>query len=186
MEARIADAADDVAAGDEDTHRMTNHRLVPIVTAAAATATALAVSLALATGAHAQGSGTHTLRLTVSATRISTVDLPPLTTSKRSGATPGDEVIAVSTIGGSGTGHRYLTCAATQAAHSIEAALYACQITYRLTAGTITASGVVRLSGTNTAAITGGTGGYAGIRGTLTSSAGRDTLTLQATRTSGA
>ena len=66
----------------------------------------------------------------------------------------------------------------TQTAPSPEQALYACQVTYVLARGTITAAGVVRLSGTATAAITGGTGAYAGARGTLTSRLGADRLTL--------
>ena len=118
------------------------------------------------------------MRLSVTATKISTVDVPPLITSKRSPETPGDEVLAVSKVEGASAGHRYLTCSATQTAPSIERALYACQVTYVLTRGTITAAGVVHLSGTATAAVTGGTGIYTGARGVLTSKPGMDILTL--------
>ncbi len=50
-----------------------------------------------------------------------------------------------------------------------------------LSNGTIVAAGVARIGGSApvTVAVTGGTGAYAGARGTLTSSNGRDTLTLQ-------
>ena len=53
-------------------------------------------------------------------------------------------------------------------------------MTYTLANGTITAAGVGRIgaSGPVTVAVTGGTGAYAGARGTLTSQSGSDTLTL--------
>jgi hypothetical protein len=70
-------------------------------------------------------------------------------------------------------------CAATRTAPSVEQGLYACQVTYVLARGTITASGVVHLSGRATAAITGGTGAYAGARGVLTSVPGSDRLALR-------
>ena len=56
-----------------------------------------------------------------------------------------------------------------------------CQATYALSNGTVVAAGVARIGGSApvTVAVTGGTGAYAGARGTLTSSNGRDTLTLQ-------
>jgi hypothetical protein len=145
----------------------------------------VAVALAIAASAgvlllthDAHGSRTTALSLSVTGTAISNVDVPPLITSKTSPETPGDEVIAVSKIAGSAHGRRYLVCAATQTAPSIEQALYACQITYVLGGGTITAAGVARLAGRASAAITGGTGGYAGARGTLVSAPGVDTLSL--------
>jgi hypothetical protein len=54
-------------------------------------------------------------------------------------------------------------------------------VTYDLANGMITAAGVGRIGGRApiTVAVTGGTGAYAGARGTLTSSNGTDTLTLQ-------
>ena len=149
---------------------MTTHKLVP--TAAAALA-----ALLLATEAQAHGTA-MTLDLKITGTTISEVDVPPLVTSKTSPETPGDQVIAVSRVSGSASGHRYLMCAATGTAPSVEQGLYACQVTYVLARGTITASGVVRLSGRATAAITGGTGAYAGARGVLASVPGRDTLSL--------
>ena len=156
---------------------MTTRRLTLI--AAAALAAAAAAALLPAGEAQANRSTDTVLKLSVTGTKLSTVDVPPLITSKRSPESPGDEIIAVSKIGGSATGHRFLVCAATQTAPSIEKALYACQVTYTLAAGTITASGVVHLNDTATVAITGGTGAYAGARGVLTSAPGKDTLTLQ-------
>jgi hypothetical protein len=155
---------------------MTTRRLTLI----AAAALAAAAAALLPTGeAQANRSTDTVLKLSVTGTKLSTVDVPPLITSKHSPESPGDEIIAVSKIGGSATGHRFLVCAATQSAASIEKALYACQVTYTLAGGTITASGVVHLNDTATAAITGGTGAYAGARGVLTSAPGKDTLTLQ-------
>jgi hypothetical protein len=144
-----------------------------IITVAAAIAAAL-----LAVAVRANGASSHVLHLSVTGTKISEVDVPPLITSKTSPETPGDEVIASSRVGGSTAGHRYLMCAAAQQAPSVETALYSCQVTYVLRGGTITAAGVVRIAGRATAAITGGTGSYAGARGTLVSAPGRDTLTL--------
>ena len=155
---------------------MTTHKL-PI--SLAALAAAAATVLVLVVGARPGGSAGRTMKLTVSGTKISTVDVPPLITSKRSPETPGDEVIAVSKISGAASGHRYLDCAAARTAPSIPTALYACQVTYTLTNGTITAAGVVHLSGTATAAITGGTGAYSGARGVLFSNPASDTLDLQ-------
>jgi hypothetical protein len=150
---------------------MTTHKLVP-------TAAAVAAALLTATAAQAHGAAS-TLKLNVTGTKISEVDVPPLVTSKTSPETPGDEVIAVSRVSGAASGHRYLTCSATKTAPSVETALYACQVTYVLARGTITASGVVRLSGRATAAITGGTGAYAGAHGVLTSVSGKDTLAFR-------
>jgi hypothetical protein len=149
---------------------MSRRKLIFILVAAA-TAAALLAAVALG------GSG-KTLRLNITATKISDVDVPPLITSKKSPESPGDEVIAASKVTGSASGRRYLFCAAAQSAPSIETALYSCQVTYMLAGGTITASGVVHLTGRVTAAITGGTGVYAGAHGVLTSTPGRDTLTL--------
>jgi hypothetical protein len=92
------------------------------------------------------------------AMRIATVDVPPLARSERSPETPGDQVSATSKVSGAATGARYA-----------------------LSNGTIVAAGVAQIGGSApvTVAVTGGTGAYAGARGMLTSSDGRDTLTLQ-------
>jgi hypothetical protein len=152
---------------------MNRHTLIPIAGAAA-------VALALVAGAQARPAGARTLKLHVTATRLSSVDVPPLVTSKTSPETPGDQVIAVSRISGADSGRRFLMCSVTQTAPSIEEALYSCQVTYVLSHGTITASGVVYLSSRKPvkAAITGGTGGYANVRGVLSSLPGADTLTI--------
>jgi hypothetical protein len=115
------------------------------------------------------------------AMRIATVDVPPLARSERSPETPGDQVIATSKVSGAATGARYLVCAAAKRGKSVESALYSCQATYALSNGTIVAAGVAQIGGSApvTVAVTGGTGAYAGARGMLTSSDGRDTLTLQ-------
>lgn len=156
---------------------MNKHTLLTVISTAAVAAS-LTV-LVLTAGAQARQSGPSSLRLTVSATKLSTVDVPPLITNKHSPETPGDEIIAISRISGAATGHRYLTCVVTATAPSIEKAVYACQVTYTLSRGTITAAGVVRLSGVATAAITGGTGAYTGARGALHSGPGTDVLTLR-------
>jgi hypothetical protein len=147
------------------------------VSAAAITTSALV----LTAGGHAQQPSGQTLVLQNAAMKIATVDVPPLERSKRSPETPGDEVIATSKVSGAAKGSRYLVCAAAKQAPSIERALYSCQATYALSNGTIVAAGLARIGGSApvTVAVTGGTGAYAGARGTLTSSNGRDTLTLQ-------
>jgi hypothetical protein len=165
-----------VAPAPPDTAAMTPRRLTLTSSVAVVAATAAAV---LAVAAQAHGTSGTVLRLDVTGTKISTVDVPPLITSKRSPETPGDELVAISKLSGSAGGRRYLLCVVTQTAPSIEKALYACQVTFALSGGTITASGVVHLSGRATAAITGGTGAYAGARGVLSSTSGRDTLTLR-------
>ena len=116
-------------------------------------ALALALSAAAATTAalvttdrgQAQQPAGRTIVLQTSATKLSTVDVPPLTRSERSPATPGDEVIASSRIGGAAGGSRYLFCAAAKQGPSVEKALYSCQVTYNLADGTITAAGVARI-----------------------------------------
>lgn len=140
------------------------------------TAAALVAAMLLGFAVQARGSSSQVLHLTVTGTKLSTVDVPPLITSKTSPETAGDQIIAVSKVAG---GHRYLVCTVTQRSPSIETALYACQVTYTLAGGTLTAAGVVHLNGRATAAVTGGTGRYAGARGVLVSLPGRDTLTLQ-------
>ena len=155
---------------------MINRTRTLIVTAAFVVAAGAAA--ALAHGGQAHGASGSVLVLKISASRISTVDVPPLITSKTSPESPGDEVISVSKVGGSATGHRYLFCTNTGTARSIEVALYDCHVTYVLGNSTVTADGVIRLTGDATAAITGGTGAYAGARGTLRSTPANDTLTL--------
>jgi hypothetical protein len=147
------------------------------VSAAAVTTTALV----LTAGGQAQQPTGQTLVLKTSATKVATVDLPPLARSRRSPGTPGDEVIATSKVGGAATGSRYLFSAAVKQGASVETALYSCQVTYSPANGTITAAGVARIGGSApiTVAVTGGTGAYAGARGALTSSNAKDTLTLQ-------
>jgi hypothetical protein len=147
--------------------------------AAAATAAAAATPLVLAAGGHAQAPTGRTLTLQVSDTKISTVDVPPLIHSRKSPETPGDEVIGVSKVSGTASGRLYLHCTVVVKGASVERATYSCAGTYVLADGTIDAAGVVRLDKPATAAITGGTGAYAGARGTLsTTPSGTDTLTL--------
>jgi hypothetical protein len=155
------------------------NRKVAALLASAAAITASA--LVLTAGGQAQRPSGQTLVLQSSAMKISTVDVPPLVRSKRSPETPGDEVIASSKISGAATGNRYLVCLAAKQSKSVETALYSCQVTYNLADGTIAAAGVARIGGSApvTVAVTGGTGAYASARGTLTSSNGKDTLTLQ-------
>jgi hypothetical protein len=144
-------------------------------------AAAVTPALLITTGGQAQQPAGQTLVLKNSALKVTPIDLPPLVRSKRSPETAGDELIASSKVSGGGaSGTRYLMCAVAKRGGSVEHALYSCQITYNLTAGTITAATVARVGGSRpvTAAITGGTGAYAGASGTVSSAAGTDTLTI--------
>jgi hypothetical protein len=156
-----------------------SHR-IRIAAAALAVSAAAAVAFVVAEGGQTQQPAGQTLVLKNSAVKVADVDVPPLVRSSRSPETPGDEVIVSSRIAGGATGARYLLCAAATQGPSIEKALYSCQVTYDLANGTITAAGVGRIGGSApiTVAVTGGTGAYAGARGTLTSKAGTDTITL--------
>ena len=87
----------------------------------------------------------RTIVLQTTGTKLSTVDVAPLTRSKHSAATPGDEVIASSRIAGAATGARYLFCAVAKQGPSVEKALYSCQVTYNLADGTIAAAGAARI-----------------------------------------
>lgn len=157
-----------------------SHR-IRIAAAALAVSAAAATTAVVADGGEAQQPGARTLVLKNAAMKIADVDLPPLVRSSRSPETPGDEIIVSSKVSGAATGSRHLLCAAAKQGPSIEKALYSCQLTYALADGTITAAGVGRIgqSAPVTVAVTGGTGAYAGARGTLTSKAGTDTITLQ-------
>jgi hypothetical protein len=157
-------------------YRIRNAAAALVLSAAAATTAALVST----DGGQAQQPTGQTLVLKNSAMKLADVDMPPLVRSERSPETPGDEVIATSKVAGAASGSRYLFCAAAKQGASIEKALYSCQVTYTLANGTITAAGVGRIgaSGPITVAVTGGTGAYAGARGTLTSQSGSDTLTL--------
>ena len=158
-------------------YRIRNVAAALALSAAAATTTALVTT----DRGQAQQNAGRTIVLQTTGTKLSTVDVAPLTRSKHSAATPGDEVIASSRIAGAATGARYLFCAVAKQGPSVEKALYSCQVTYNLADGTITAAGAARIGagGPITVAVTGGTGAYAGARGTLTSKAATDTLTLQ-------
>jgi hypothetical protein len=144
----------------------------------AAAALAAVAALPVARG-HAQAPGPRTLVLHLGAPKIATVDVPPLIRSKRSPETPGDEVIGISKVSGADSGRLYLHCTVVRRGRSIARATYSCLGTYVLRDGTITAAGVVRLDRPSDAAVTGGTGAFAGARGTLhTTPDGTDTLAL--------
>jgi hypothetical protein len=148
-----------------------------LLAAAALVAAAASAPLTLA---HAQGPA-RTLTLHVTGTQVSAVDLPPLHRTRRSPETAGDVVVARSRVTGAATGARYLRCGVVKPGRGYARALVSCDVTYVLADGTITAAGVVRLAGPEpaVAAVTGGTGAYAGARGTLTAAPdGTDTLAL--------
>jgi hypothetical protein len=152
---------------------MTNRTLL------AAAALVAAAASAPFTLAHAQQPAGRTLTLKNSAPKVRAIDLPPRHRTKNSPETAGDVVIASSKI--SGGGARYLRCAVVRPGRGFDHALTSCDVTYVLPGGTISAAGVVKLESATpvTAAITGGTGAYAGARGTLSSAPdGTDTLTL--------
>jgi hypothetical protein len=155
-----------------------NRKAVALLASAAAITT---TALVLTAGGQAQQPAGQTLVLHNSAMKIAQVDVPPLIRSKRSPETPGDEVIAGSKVSGAANGARYLVCLTAKQGKSVESALYSCQVTYNLANGTITAAGVARINPSPpiVVPVTGGTGAYAGARGTLTVTAQQDTLTLQ-------
>jgi hypothetical protein len=156
---------------------MTTHR---IAAAALTLAAVAATTLVVAAEGHGQAPTGRTLVLHVGKTKIVGVDVPPLIHGKHSPETPGDELIATSNVTGGTTGRRYLQCAVVRKGRDIAHARYGCTVTYNLEGGTITAAGVVSVAKPATAAITGGTGAYAGASGSLTSVPGdADTLTLR-------
>jgi hypothetical protein len=158
-----------------------SHRNRTVAALLASAAAITTTALVLTAGGQAQQPAGQTLVLRNSAMKIANVDVPPLVRSKRSPETPGDEVIASSKVSGAASGARYLVCLAAKQGKSVETALYSCQVTYNLANGSITAAGVARIepSPPIVVAVTGGTGAYAGARGTLTVTADRDTLMLQ-------
>jgi hypothetical protein len=88
-------------------------------------------------------------------------------------------VIGVSKVSGGDSGRLYLHCTVVRKGASVARATYSCLGTYVLRDGTITAAGVVRLDRASDVAVTGGTGAFAGTRGTLhTTPDGTNTLTL--------
>jgi hypothetical protein len=155
-----------------------NRKVAALLGSAAAITT---TALVLTAGGQAQQPAGQTLVLHDSAMKIANIDVPPLVRSERSPETPGDEVIASSKVGGAASGARYLVCLAAKQGKSVETALYSCQVTYNLANGTITAAGVAHINPSPpiVVPVTGGTGAYAGARGTLTVTAQQDTLTLQ-------
>jgi hypothetical protein len=156
---------------------MTRHR---IVAAALTLAAVAATTLLVATRGHAQAPAGRTLVLHVGKTKIVGVDMPPLIHGKHSPETPGDELIATSDVTGGASGRRYLQCAVVRKGRDVAHARYGCAVTYNLQDGSITAAGVVSVAKPTTAAVTGGTGAYAGASGSLTSvPGGADTLTLR-------
>jgi hypothetical protein len=168
--------------------------MTPIRTSAAAAFLAASITAAIiVTNAGGEASQGRTITLTEVAKGASFgfVDNPPTTTFTREGEprrlSPGDleiEAITVANTQGARVGRFHAYCVVTRpgifARHEEE-----CTGTYRLNDGTITVADVFAGSETSdwTAAIVGGTGAYAGARGTLTSVAARggsrtDTLRL--------
>jgi allene oxide cyclase-like protein len=121
-----------------------------------------------------QSQGERTINLTARSLSVKAVDLPPR------GVSAGDQVVAINILrnaDGERMGTGQLSCGVTRRARSIERATYQCIGTDKLKDGTITFSGVAKLSAQRiTVAVTGGTGAYDGANGQLVNTTtGRDT-----------
>jgi hypothetical protein len=141
---------------------------------------AVAAVLVLAAGSQAQSPGDRTLALTLSEGKVAAVDQPPRHHGPHSPNSVGDTVIATGRLTGDRTGRFFLHCTALRPGRDLAKEPFLCHAAYVLTDGSINATGVIRLEDSREthAAITGGTGAYAGARGTLTGSGPRLTLTL--------
>ncbi len=156
---------------------MTRTHLAATVATAAAGA---ALALAGAAGASGQDAApATTLRLSARTTALNIVDAAP-----RRRVSSADALVTVSALSdaaGTRVGAGHLVCAVTRPARSFERATFQCDGTHRLRDGTLTFSLLARLGADRviTAAITGGTGAYAGARGELVNTARSEAVSDQ-------
>lgn len=148
---------------------------------AATAAAAGAVAIVVAPG-QAQTPGERTLALTARTTSVHVADLAP-----RGRVSPGDILVGTNRLtdaSGASVGVGYLHCGVTKAARGFQRATFQCSGTQRLGDGTLTFSLLGRLGADRviTAAITGGTGAYAGARGELMNTARSEDVSDQVIR----
>jgi hypothetical protein len=128
--------------------------------------------------------GPRTIKLKERGGSLKALDLPPRARTAHSPASPGDEVVftrSLTSADGRAAGTFHAVCVVTKPHGGIETSLYQCSGTYVLTDGTLALDFAGSLSGqSRTFAITGGTGNYAGARGTVASVGGTDTIDLLA------
>lgn len=142
-------------------------------TIAAAVPVAATVALLGALSGNAQSAGerTITLKENEGAARFAAVDHPP---RSRSRVSIGDQFVialpARERAGGGRSGTVYGRCSAIQTAARFERASWQCDTLVSLPDGTIITHGIFRANDpTTTLAVTGGTGAYDGVTGTMVS-----------------
>lgn len=141
----------------------------PIVLGTALAASAVAVA-AVAGAGQAQEPAGRTLQVRASTPDVRFVDLPPRQRGRRSAPSTGDLIVSAGTVAdASGTrlGTTHMSCVVTDPRGAIRRSILHCTGTYRLRDGTVsfTVTDALAAGRTVTAAITGGTGAYAGARG---------------------
>ena len=154
-------------------------------TALAATATAaiaVAVAVALPVSGQAQSAGEQTIELTARTTGVRIVDLAP-----RGRVSAGDVLVSTNRLtnaAGAPAGTAHMLCGVTRPARTFERATFQCAGTQRLNDGTLSFSLVARLGADRviTAAITGGTGAYAGARGSVVNTERSENVSDQVVR----
>lgn len=149
------------------------HLLTSVVTAASV----LAIVVATASG-HATG---RTIHLVQHDKHFAFIDNPPKGGMQKP-PSQGDQYVigGVDTQNGKPAGTTNLVCVVTQPGKK---AVSTCNGSLMLAKGTITATGVSSIaSNSDTYAITGGTGAYAGVRGVLVTTQGKDDSTLIAVK----
>ena len=110
---------------------------------------------------------------------FSFVDLPPVQSGPGRSVTPGDLLVLTNPLtrpGGAKAGRLYAACTVIDARTSIDDAILHCNGSYVLPRGTLALSTTEPVASAPTLrlAVTGGTGAYAGARGTVVSRAGRE------------
>lgn len=159
-------------------------RLVRISGPALAGALALVACLALAGSAAAAGTTTLSFQEPEKGSTFTYVDVAPTTPHRHGFPTaisPGDQIVVTNplTEGGKTIGKLRARCTATAAVGKITNAAFAqahfiCEGVFTLPGGTLYADASIMKTGTE-GAITGGTGKYAGARGTIVSKEGKGT-----------
>jgi hypothetical protein len=131
-------------------------------------ATAVVAALVVAAPGGAQSSGGRTLKLSARTGPVSLVDLPPAMKRKSPRPSAGDEVVFTDKVSGDASGTEHVACVVTKAGKTIEKSLVHCTGTVVLKDGTLEFGVELGLAdATSSGAITGGSGAYAGARGTL-------------------
>jgi hypothetical protein len=141
----------------------------PIVLGTTLAASAVAAAVIAGTG-QAQDPAGRTLQIKASSPDVRYVDLAPRMRTRRSAPSTGDLVISAGTLAdaaGARLGTSHLVCAITDPRGAIQRSILQCTGTWRLRDGTLSFAVADALASdrTVTAAITGGTGAYAGARG---------------------